>query len=694
MRHNSTSLVACLALGAITLPAWSTGCAPADSSSTENGSEDTTDETPRPLVSENANDGIAFKYFVSKGLTDVQAAGIIGNLDQESGMDPTIWEYGGGPGRGIAQWSAGGRWDTDWHDNVVWYASTHGGSAWSLQTQLDFIWYELTSFDYGFAKLKQANDVTAATLAFMSYYEMCGACNSSNRIAHAKAALEAFGGSGGPAVDTASPAQIALDNLGNTACGANSLGGYGFGSSCTGNGGQPEYWCSDFVTWVWDAAGANVDGLTPAAGSFYCYGENHGTLSDTPHVGDAVVYNYQGNCWADHVAIVTEVKGNGDIVTVSGDWNGKSGSQAYFASTASVILNAPAYPGEVGSDSGPIGMTISGFISPVGIPAKPSAPSAQKVVGPEGSQAFLSPNQQHFASGAGGGNVRHRWWDGNSNSILTDTWAAGATGRPATFVHGTSQHMFARGKDGSLPHWYWDPGHGVRQDNWAPGLGLAGDPAAIVIGDFEAVWAVDGSGKLQHFWWGPNTNGVKHDTWGSGVVGRPTVFVNKAGDQHVFARGTNGALEHFWWASASGISHDTWGSGVASDPAALSIGDFQAVWAVEGSGKLQHWYWGPKTNGVKHDTWGSGAAGRPSVFVTPGGDQHVFARGPSGKLEHWWWASSSGISHDTWGSGITEDPTAEMINDQQHVWALDGAGHAQHWYWTPSTGIKHDDWGK
>jgi hypothetical protein len=63
-------------------------------------------------------------------------------------------------------------------------------------------------------------------------------------------------------------AQIAIDNLGKTACGTNSLGGQGYYSSCTGNGGYPEYWCSDFAKWVWKSAGAKVTGLTPAAGSF------------------------------------------------------------------------------------------------------------------------------------------------------------------------------------------------------------------------------------------------------------------------------------------------------------------------------------------------------------------------------------------------------------------------------------------
>lgn len=315
--------------------------------------------------------------------------------------------------------------------------------------------------------------------------------------------------------------------------------------------------------------------------------------------------------------------------------------------------------------------------------------------GPEGSQAFLYPNQQHFLHADGAGNIRHHWWDGGQQTITTNTWGTGTAGQPVSFVHGTSQHVFARGADGSLPHWYWDPVNGGRFDNWAPNGGLAGDPAAIVFGDYEAVWAVDQGGKLQHWHWGPDTNGVQHDTWGSGVVGRPTVFVTSNGEQHAFARGTGGTLEHWWWTPSTGILHDTWGSGLAADPVALAIGEFQAVWAVDGAGKLQHWYWGPKTNGVQHDTWGSGVVGRPSVVVTSGGEQHAFVRGTGGTLEHFWWTPNVGIKHDTWGNGISQDPTAALIGAQQHVWALDSAGNAQHWFWDPATSsIKHDNWGK
>ena len=141
-----------------------------------------------------ANDRAAYDFFVSKGLTNFQAAGIVGNLDQESGVNPTIAQYGGGPGRGIAQWSTGGRWDTSSRDNAVWYAGTRGESVWSLNLQLEFIWYELTTFSgYGLAQLRATTNVTNATIVFMDRFEICGTCASSQRVAYAQSVLNAYG---------------------------------------------------------------------------------------------------------------------------------------------------------------------------------------------------------------------------------------------------------------------------------------------------------------------------------------------------------------------------------------------------------------------------------------------------------------------------------------------------------------------
>lgn len=164
---------------------------------------------------------------------------------------------------------------------------------------------------------------------------------------------------------------------------ANSLGGPAFGTSCTGNGGDAEYWCADFAKWVWqNAAGsgiADTDTLDAGAVSFYNYGVDHGTLhTDTayrPRVGDAVIYDvtvpagHTHGTFADHVGLVTAVNSDGSIETVNGDFGGVSGyGEAYFAETSTVQVKDIA-AGEVAVGSAPanLGMTISGYSTPVGL---------------------------------------------------------------------------------------------------------------------------------------------------------------------------------------------------------------------------------------------------------------------------------------------------------------------------------------
>ncbi|HWC22473.1 MAG TPA: phage tail tip lysozyme [Flexivirga sp.] len=151
-----------------------------------------TNVTPMAIA---ANERTAFNYFVNKGLTKRQSAGIVGNLIVESGVDPTIKQSGGGPGRGIAQWGVGGRWDHNSRDNMVWYAAQHGQSRWSLGAQLAFTWYELRTFSgYGYSALKSATTISAATVAFEKKFEGCGSCNESRRISEATSVFNTYGG--------------------------------------------------------------------------------------------------------------------------------------------------------------------------------------------------------------------------------------------------------------------------------------------------------------------------------------------------------------------------------------------------------------------------------------------------------------------------------------------------------------------
>lgn len=200
-RHLVPLLAALVAapvtLGAAASPALAAGGGSGDRGTASHGnalgmSPNTTGISPMTIA---ANEKTAFDYFVTKGLSKKQSAGIVGNLVVESGVDPTIKQSGGGPGRGIAQWEAGGRWDHDSKNNMVWYAGQHGVSAWSLRPQLDFIWYELTTFSsYGLASLKSATTISAATSAFSSKFEGCSACNLSRRVSEATTAYNKYGG--------------------------------------------------------------------------------------------------------------------------------------------------------------------------------------------------------------------------------------------------------------------------------------------------------------------------------------------------------------------------------------------------------------------------------------------------------------------------------------------------------------------
>lgn len=80
-----------------------------------------------------------WNFFINKGFSEEATAGIMGNLQQESEMEPTKRQYNAGPGRGIGQWETHsdgkGRWD-------ILKRRAHGQEL-DLNFQLEYILYEL-----------------------------------------------------------------------------------------------------------------------------------------------------------------------------------------------------------------------------------------------------------------------------------------------------------------------------------------------------------------------------------------------------------------------------------------------------------------------------------------------------------------------------------------------------------------------
>jgi hypothetical protein len=112
------------------------------------------------------NEQQAYQYLIAQGYPPVAAAGIVGNLVQESGVNPTVNPGDSGTAHGIAQWR-GDRWS-----GLQNYAKQNKGSSADLNTQLGYLDYELRN-KYGdtYQKLMNARTPGDAAGAFALEYE-------------------------------------------------------------------------------------------------------------------------------------------------------------------------------------------------------------------------------------------------------------------------------------------------------------------------------------------------------------------------------------------------------------------------------------------------------------------------------------------------------------------------------------------
>jgi LysM repeat protein len=145
----------------LTIPGHSAAPTPIQSSPPSTGSVSGIEN--RPGVRGSAQQTIDF--FMSKGLSREQAAGIAGNLLYESGFNPSA-VGDGGTSFGIAQWHAGrGAAMKQW-------TVANGYSSTSFKGQLEYLWHELnTGESYALGKLRATGTAYDAGMAFCRYFE-------------------------------------------------------------------------------------------------------------------------------------------------------------------------------------------------------------------------------------------------------------------------------------------------------------------------------------------------------------------------------------------------------------------------------------------------------------------------------------------------------------------------------------------
>ncbi len=327
------------------------------------------------------NEQKTFNYFVSKGLSPEVSAGIVGNFVVESGLNPKSNQGGGGPGRGIAQWSVTERW-------AVLLRAIPADKQLTLEGQLQFVWMELNGTppagNYSgvlnnmkdftksgekdmlkitgyFMGITAATELDPVSIEFINKYgkgvvgyETPGTPHLDKRVEAAKRVLGSFGSGG-----TTSSSGTTSDVSGSGAsCG--SVGAV----DCTSEGGsselsqvrqnvvclaeaelakwtsgqmkpgtdfyiyslgQDQEWCAHFVSWIYNKANYPIDqntreGNVPAVDSIKAKGDAGDRFTYHAKAGYTPIPGdivYLKEDWS-HVNIVVSVNTNNKTVTVIG----------------------------------------------------------------------------------------------------------------------------------------------------------------------------------------------------------------------------------------------------------------------------------------------------------------------------------------------------------------------------------------
>ncbi len=313
--------------------------------------------------------------------------------------------------------------------------------------------------------------------------------------------------------------------------------------------------------------------------------------------------------------------------------------------------------------------------------------------------------------------INHIFWDAPTNQLYRDQWTQAAVGDPATMVWPNQQHIFYRGIDGVINHIFWDaPTNHLYWDDWtkvgAPPA--AGDPATMVWPNQQDpnqqhIFYRGTEGAINHIFWDAPTNNLYWDQWTQ--VGAPPAAGDPAtmvwpGQQHIFYRGTGGAINHIFWDAPTGqLYWDDWtqvGAPLAAgDPATMVWPNQQHVFYRGANGAINHIFWDAPTNHLYWDDWTQVgaplAAGDPATMVWPD-QQHVFYRGADGAINHIFWdAPTNRLYWDDWtqvGAPLAAgDPVTMVWPDQQHVFYRGVDGGIVHIFWdAPTNHLYWDEW--
>ena len=253
-----------------------------------------------------------WNYFRSAGFSEEATAGIMGNLYQESGVDPTcIQGNGAGPAAGIAQWenynTQSGRWK-----EMADYCESQGKPWTDLKCQLDYILIEMPgvfrvytghgTYTYpngtvtwwpesvSMEEYKQLDDIDTAVEIFERTFERASIPNMARRISQAHAYYDMYHGVEAPSAEAQAVIDRAYSQMGKPyewgAGGPDSYDCSGLVSyALTGSYGH-RWSTTDYMTWTRISNPQPGDICTSSTHCGIYIGNNQ--MIHAPHTGDVV----------------------------------------------------------------------------------------------------------------------------------------------------------------------------------------------------------------------------------------------------------------------------------------------------------------------------------------------------------------------------------------------------------------------